>query len=165
MYGAKDLDDSIGIDKEYKTFWNAKAVELCEDTAVRHKLQDKAAIQGAINTSWTLHKSDLLQIQADEVAVYVGQAYADEIAQASTLSTVQANKAKVTEITETLRLVYSDAHEDGGGDEVKELMKELRKCQSALKKSIDRKRQEMQLQRCCLHLKRRSVLMLSEKDL
>ena len=77
------------------------------------------------------------------MAVYVGQAYADEIAQASTLSTVQANKAKVTEITETLRLVYSDAYEGGGGDEVKELMKELRKCQSALKKSIDRKRQEI----------------------
>lgn len=70
-YSEGDIADSSGLDKEYKQFWNAKAAELCHDKAVRHKLKDKGAIQGAINSLWTLHKSDLLQLQADEVAVYV----------------------------------------------------------------------------------------------
>jgi len=40
---------------------------------VRHKLRDKTAIQGAINSAWTLHKSDLLELQAYELTVYVGE--------------------------------------------------------------------------------------------
>ena len=71
MYTSKDIDESSGFDKQYKEFWNAKASELCQDKTVRHKLKDKSAIQGAINTSWTLHKSDLLELEAEELAVYV----------------------------------------------------------------------------------------------
>ena len=58
MFSDKAVAESTGLDKDYKAFWNAKAIELCQDRAVRHKLREKAAIQGAINTSWTLHKSD-----------------------------------------------------------------------------------------------------------
>ena len=50
---------------------NAKASELCQDKTARHKLQDKSAIQGVINASWTLHKSDLLELEAEELAVYL----------------------------------------------------------------------------------------------
>ena len=46
----------------YRKFWNEKAYELCSDKEIRHKLNDKVAIQGAINTSWTLYKSGLLDI-------------------------------------------------------------------------------------------------------
>jgi hypothetical protein len=142
-YSEGDIADSSGLDKEYKQFWNAKAAELCHDKAVRHKLKDKAAIQGAINSLWTLHKSDLLQLQADEVAVYVDQAYTDETVKASALSTVQGNLKKTMELTECISLVYANATEEMG-DEMSELMKDLRKSQSALKKAIDRKNHELQ---------------------
>ena len=56
IFADEDVAESSGLDKEYKLFWNAKATELCQDKAVRHKLKDKAAIQGAINTAWTLQK-------------------------------------------------------------------------------------------------------------
>ena len=90
VFSDKDIADSSGLDRDYKKFWNAKAADLCQDKAVRHKLNDKAAIQGAINTSWTLHKSGLLQLQADELAVYASAVHRDEIAQAATLSSVES---------------------------------------------------------------------------
>ena len=70
-YSEEDILTSFGLDKNYKKFWNAKALELCKDEKARHKLKDKAGIQGAINTIWTLHKSDLLKIQAEEMSIYV----------------------------------------------------------------------------------------------
>ena len=141
-YSEGDIADSSGLDKEYKEFWNAKATELCQDKAVRQKLQDKAAIQGAINSLWTLHKSDLLQLQADELAVCVNHTYTDETRQAYALSTVESNLKKMMELTDSLRLVYVNATEEMG-DEVSDLMKKLRKSQSALKKAIDRKNHEL----------------------
>lgn len=68
MFSDKDI---AGLDRNYKEFWNAQAADLCQDKVVRHKLKDEASIQGAINTSWILHKSDLLQLQAEELAVHV----------------------------------------------------------------------------------------------
>lgn len=46
------------------------------------------------------------------------------------------------ELTESLRLVYANATEESG-DEVSDIMKELRKSQSALKKVMDCKQQEL----------------------
>jgi hypothetical protein len=143
-YSEEDIRNSIGLDKTYKQFWNAKALELSKDEKARRKLKDKAGIQGAINTIWTLHKSDLLKIQVEELTVYVSQAYnRDKIAMINYLSSVEANKEKVMELTESLRLLYEDAT-DEAGPEVSDIMKELRKVQGALKKTIDRKQQELQ---------------------
>ena len=73
----------------------------------------------------------------------VSQVYTGEIAQASTLSSVQANKKKMVELTETAHLVYANATQEMG-DEISDVLKEVRKYQAALKKAIDRKRQELQ---------------------
>ena len=53
-------------------------MELCEDKHVRHKLKDKSAIQGAINTSWILHKSDLLALRVDELNICMRESYTEE---------------------------------------------------------------------------------------
>lgn len=132
MYTSKDIDESSGLDKQYKEFWNAKASELCQDKTVRHKLNDKSACNPrSHNTSWTLHKSDLLELEAEELAVYVS--VMDDV-HPSTLSFIESNKTKMMELTESLRLVYANATKEIGA-EVSTLMKELRKAQSALKKS------------------------------
>ena len=117
---------------------------LCKDEKARSKLKDKAGIQGTINTIWTLHKSDLLKIQVEELTIYVSQAYShDVIAGMNYLLSVEANKEKVMEPTQSLCLLYADAT-DEAGPEISDMMKELRKAQGALKKAIDRKQQELQ---------------------
>ena len=62
IFSLEEITESIGLNREYRKFWNEKAYELCSDKEIRHKLNDKVAIQGAINTSWTLYKSGLLDI-------------------------------------------------------------------------------------------------------
>lgn len=44
MFSAEDFFSSTEIDKDYKEFWNAQAIELCGNEDVRHKLKDKVAI-------------------------------------------------------------------------------------------------------------------------
>ena len=66
VYTQAQIESSKGMLKDYRLFWNDKVYELCSDVSVREKLKDKSAIQGAINVSWTMQKSSLLQIQADE---------------------------------------------------------------------------------------------------
>ena len=66
VYTQAQIESSKGMLKDYRLFWNDKVYELCSDVSVREKLKDKSAIQGAINVSWTMQRSSLLQIQADE---------------------------------------------------------------------------------------------------
>ena len=139
VFSAEDISSSAGLDEDYKEFWNAQAIELCGNEDVRHKLKDKVAIQGAINTSWTLHKSSLLELQAEQLTISVHQTYSDDIAAKHILSSVESNKKKMMELTSILQLACNEATED----EVTEHMKELRKVQSALKKTIDRKNQDL----------------------
>ena len=111
-------------------------------TGVCDKLRDKTAIQGTINSAWTLHKSDLLELQADEVTVYVGEILGNDLTKEATLSTVNKNKEKMIDLIDSLRIVHAKEGEKRG-EEITELMRDLRKCQSALKKSIDHKYEEM----------------------
>lgn len=39
-YSEQDIHNSVGLDKNYKEFWNAKALELCKDEKARSKLKD-----------------------------------------------------------------------------------------------------------------------------
>ena len=108
-------------------------------TGVCDKLRDKTAIQGTINSAWTLHKSDLLELQADELTVYVGEILGNDLTKEATLSTVNKNKEKMID---SLHIMHAKEGEERG-EEITELMRDLRKCQSALKKTIDHKYEEM----------------------
>ena len=65
-YDSNSIDNSSGLDKEYKEFWNAQALELCTNKAVTQKLKTPKEIEGAINTKWTLHKTELLSLLAEK---------------------------------------------------------------------------------------------------
>ena len=45
---------------------------------MRRKLQNKFAIQGAIYSSWTLHKTSLLQLKAEQVQEDAKKVYHDD---------------------------------------------------------------------------------------
>ena len=62
----QEIEGRVGLTKEYRKYWNAKAKEYCLDKRLMSKM-DGTAVKGAINTSWILHKSKLLLHQADEL--------------------------------------------------------------------------------------------------
>ena len=64
-------------------------------------MNDKSGIQGAINT-------DLLQLQVDELSVKFN-VYKDKVTRSHLLSSVESNKKKMIELTESLNYVYADA--------------------------------------------------------
>ena len=68
IYTNTKIEDAAGLEKDYRTFWNEKAIDMCSDKYTRAKLsRDKVAVQGAINTSCTLHKVELLELKAEEM--------------------------------------------------------------------------------------------------
>ena len=73
MYTPTEISSAQGLQQLFRKFWNEKASELCSDSVTRYKLKNKAAIQGAIYLSWTLHKTDLLKIQAEELGEDMNQ--------------------------------------------------------------------------------------------
>ena len=137
VYDTKEIAEARGLDRDYKLFWNNNVSELCADRQVRHKLQDKGAIQGAVNTAWTLHKTELLKVQADELLTHVD---VDETA-CSDFSTIKKHVKKISELTDTLRHVYGNATVKEEKD-VSKMLSDLRLAQSALKKAIARKKHQ-----------------------
>ena len=64
LYSTAEISSATGLQKQFRSFWNEKAQELCAYKTVRAKLHHKSAIHGAICASWTLHKTHLLQLLA-----------------------------------------------------------------------------------------------------
>ena len=75
------------------------------------------------------------------MSVYAGQFYKEDV-KGAMIVTMTSNLKKVMEQTQHICLLQEDAT-DEQEEEIKLLMKDLRQSQSALKKSIDRKRQEI----------------------
>ena len=144
LYSAQDISDSCGLEKNYKEHWNKNAVAICKDEAVRKKLKDKTAIHGAINTRWTLHKSMLLNLQVEELVIRASQIHSDEISLQCEVSTMKSNRVKVMELTEQIVVLKGTDTQEDQEEEATEMMKELRRLQSNLKKAIDTKKQELE---------------------
>ena len=47
-YTDEEISKAKGLNQEFRKFRNEKAADLCRDSSVRGKLQNKVAIQGAI---------------------------------------------------------------------------------------------------------------------
>ena len=56
-----------GLDKKFKQFWNKRIVEISTDERCKALLPTKLAIKGAVYTDWTMEKTTLLEIEADEI--------------------------------------------------------------------------------------------------
>ena len=65
IFSEQEVNESIGMQKSYRQFWNDKAEELCRSNAL--KTFKPGEIQGAINVAWSLKKTDILKDQIEEV--------------------------------------------------------------------------------------------------
>lgn len=151
MYTPTEISSAQGLQQLFRKFWNEKAGELCSDSVTRCKLKNKAAIQGAIYLSWTLHKTDLLKIQAEELGEDMKMIYPDQATQKHMLTPVTRNVDRMLIASATVTRLYSEM---GGGDsaDIKKLeadldreLTELRKAQDALNKAMERRRSDLDL--------------------
>ena len=65
LFSEQEVNESTGIQKSYRQFWNDKAEELCRSNAL--KTFKPGEIQGVINVAWSLKKTDILKDQIEEV--------------------------------------------------------------------------------------------------
>ena len=146
MFTLPQIQNSAGMLKEYRLFWNEKARDLCSDvTVTKEKLKDKVEIQGAINVAWTMHKSSLLQMQADEIQEEAKTIYDDPVGRAHLLMPIERNLTKVLESHAYIQQLHdhSDLPVDKLQDDIDSEIHELKKAQDALNKALESRRQDM----------------------
>ena len=134
-YSKKEIESSSGLQRDYRIFWNHKAEELCADPSVRVKLRNKAAIRGAIDCSWTVHKSSILQLQAEKMIEQTKLLYSDEVVHSHELSTVTKNVERMLQACTSVHLSYTQIEIAASVEEKLILEKELEKEFSELKKA------------------------------
>jgi hypothetical protein len=165
MYTSTEVISAQGLQQSFRKFWNEKALELCSDSVTRCKLKNKAAIQGAIHLSWTLHKTELLKLQAEEMGEDMKLIYPDEVTQKHMLTPITRNLDRMLIASAAVTRLYSEM---GGGDsaDIRKLegdldreLTELRKAQDALNKAIQRRRSDLNLS------KRESDVMRAESPI
>lgn len=78
IYSPSQIDEAKGLQKDFRKYWNETAREICAEKGIRSELHNKAAIEGAIYTSWTLHKTHLLKLKAEELEQEAKVVYEDE---------------------------------------------------------------------------------------
>ena len=116
IYTKEEIEASSGLKKTYLLFWNDKAHELCQDKGVCEKMKgNKRALMGAINCSWTIHRSEIIQLQA-EVIELASKVYLDEVNREHKLSSIRKNITRVNEAHDATCAFYrilreSDASE------------------------------------------------------
>ena len=101
---------------------------------------------GAINCSWTLHRTQIIQLQAEEVTELAGKVYQSEATKEHVLSSIRRNVSRVKEAHESTTTFYhvmkgSDPAEME--DDLSTKVRELKVAQEALLKSISRKKEEI----------------------
>lgn len=146
MFTLPQIQNSIGMLKEYRLFWNEKAHEICSDvTVTKEKLKDKVEIQGAINAAWTMQKSSLLQIQADEIQEEAKTIYDDPIGRAYLLMPIERNLTRVLESHAYIQQLHdhSDLPADKLQENIDSELRVLKKAQDALSKALESRRQDM----------------------
>lgn len=149
VYTTQEIEHSKGLMKEYRKFWNAKSMEYCKEKRVTSKM-DGAAIKGAINTSWLLHKSTLLEFQSQQIeeraaAVY-SKASIDHI-----LAPIKRNldRVKIAKVTmdmlyEELTEIISTQDKSAKEKEMEQATTELKRALDALQKALQRKEHDIQ---------------------
>ena len=150
IYTPTEISKSQGLQQMFRKYWNEKAHELCADTSIRCKLKNKSAIQGAIYCSWTLHKTHLLQLQAEELQEDVKRFYPEKVAQEHMLTPVTKNLDRMLIAYATATCLYSEMND--GSEDLRKLetdlereVSELRKAQDALSKAMERRRLDINI--------------------
>lgn len=150
IYTATEIESSPGNQREFRRFWNEKASELCSDSTVTCKLQDnRAAIEGAIYSSWTLHKTSLLQLQVEDIEARCLNVYKDEVVREYTLTTIRMNLERMLRAHASVNQLYSNISQSADAtaseSQITAELSELKKSQEALYKAIEKKEGDIQL--------------------
>lgn len=104
---------------------------------------------GAINCSWTIHRSEIIQLQAEEVIELASKVYLDEVNREHKLSSIRKNITRVNEAHDATCAFYrilreSDAFEVKAMEEdLTKKVHDLKVAQEALLKAIQRKREDI----------------------
>ena len=136
IYSTTEIEGQTGLIKEYRKFWNAKAKEYCQDKRITSKM-DGIAIKGAINTSWTLHKSNILIHQAAEIEDKATAAQTNQASRDYILKGIQHNTERVKTADAHLQLLYHELSQLTSREECKTKEKEMEMAMTELKKAQD----------------------------
>jgi hypothetical protein len=150
IYTKEEIEASSGLKKTYLLFWNDKARELCQDKGVCEQMRgNKRAFMGAINCSWTIHRTEIIKLQAEEVIELASKVYLDEVSREHKLSSIRPkNISRVNEAHDATCTFYhllreSDASEiKAMEDDLTKKVHDLKVAQEALLKAIQRKRED-----------------------
>ena len=126
-------------------FWNDKAVEICSDKSITDELNNnREAIERAIHSSWTLHKTSLLELEAEELEDKAILVYDDAVARELILKNVKKNRDRMKTAHATIHALSNIIAESSESQKMqleKQLsqeISELKKAQDALSKAIQR---------------------------
>lgn len=161
IFSVREIDDSTGMQKLYRTFWNTKAEELCRSSAL--KTFKPGEIQGAINVAWIIEKTEHLKNEMENVNKEINDKCPVDILKKFQLSakTLEKNRehietaiASVQDLQRELTSARQEHFDSSSKSErratsvrVDELEKnlesqlaEMRKSQDSLRKAIDARR-------------------------
>ena len=149
VYTTQEIEQSKGLIKEYRKFWNAKSIEYCKDKRVTSKM-DGAAIKGAINTSWLLQKSMLLEFQSQQIEERAQTVYSKSSID-HVLAPIKRNldRVKIAKVTmdmlyEELSQLTSTQDKSAKEKEMEHATTELKRALDALHKALQRKEHDIQ---------------------
>lgn len=103
IFSEQEVNESTGMQKSYRQFWNDKAEELCRSNALK-TFTEPGEIQGAINVAWSLKKTDILKDQIEEVNKEIAsKCSTDELKKFQMSKTVEKNTERVDAAVSALR--------------------------------------------------------------
>ena len=149
LYSEEEIKESgEGLDKTFKQFWNKRIKEITTDESCKKLLPSKAAIKGAVYTDWTLEKTSLLEVEADEIKMKASKLhiYRKKRAEDAKIVNMTKNVSDMKNKHDTLVALFERGELEDGMIEDNEIdiaLKDLKKAQDALKKSITRRKLEI----------------------
>jgi hypothetical protein len=145
LYSKDEIERARGLNKLRLQFWNDKAVEICSDKSMTDELNNnREAIEGAIHSSWTLHKTSLLELEVEELEDKAILVYDDEVAREVILKNVKKNRDRMQTAHATIHALSNIIAESSESQKVplenqlSQEISELKKAQDALSKAIQR---------------------------
>lgn len=145
LYSMRDIERASAGRKEYYTFWNVKAQELCSDqTFAGFKKQE---LHGIIDTAWQMKSCEILTAQAeDELQNMPSNKPEKSKTLSKNIKRVQEARRVANELNKQVSGLKQRLNERGGNvvrselsqteGKLKDAMSEIKLAQDALRKSI-----------------------------
>lgn len=145
LYSMRDIERASAARKEYYTFWNVKAQELCSDqTFAGYKKQE---LHGIIDTAWQMKSCEILTAQAeDELQNMPSNKPEKSKTLSKNIKRVQEARRVANELNKQVSGLKRCLNKRGGNvvrselsqteGKLKDAMSEIKLAQDALRKSI-----------------------------